>query len=162
MKLIVITTPHFFEGESRILSLLFQEGMERLHLRKPQSNIDELRRLLETIPPEYYPRIVLHDHFELVLEYKPVGIHLNSRNYSVPEGFKGSISRSCHSLEEIHENQKLAYVFLSPIFKAYPRRVMVVGSQWKYYKKRPLMVLSMKSDSPRRDGPNDYPFGKAT
>ena len=118
MKLIVITTPHFFEGESRILSLLFQEGMERLHLRKPQSNIDELRRLLETIPPEYYPRIVLHDHFELVLEYKPVGIHLNSRNYSVPEGFKGSISRSCHSLEEIHENQKLAYVFLSPIFQS--------------------------------------------
>lgn len=118
MKLIVITTPHFFEGESRILSLLFQEGMERLHLRKPQSNIDELRRLLETIPPEYYPRIVLHDHFELVLEYKSVGIHLNSRNYSVPEGFKGSISRSCHSLEEIHENQKLAYVFLSPIFQS--------------------------------------------
>lgn len=118
MKLIVITAPHFFEGESRILSLLFQEGMERLHLRKPQSNIDELRRLLETIPPEYYPRIVLHDHFELVLEYKPVGIHLNSRNYSVPEGFKGSISRSCHSLEEIHENQKLAYVFLSPIFQS--------------------------------------------
>ena len=77
MKLIVITVPHFFEGESRILSFLFQEGMERLHLRKPQSNIDELRRLLETIPPEYYPRIVLHDHFELVLEYKLVGIHLN-------------------------------------------------------------------------------------
>ena len=60
----------------------------------------------------------LSDHFELVLEYKPVGIHLNSRNYSVPEGFKGSISRSCHSLEEIHENQKLAYVFLSPIFQS--------------------------------------------
>ncbi|WP_075557493.1 thiamine phosphate synthase [Parabacteroides timonensis] len=118
MKLIVITTPHFFEGESRILSFLFQEGMERLHLRKPQSNIDELRRLLETIPPEYYPRIVLHDHFELVPEYKLAGIHLNSRNYSIPKGFKGSISRSCHSLEEIHENRKLAYVFLSPIFQS--------------------------------------------
>lgn len=118
MKLIVITVPHFFEGESRILSFLFQEGMERLHLRKPQSNIDELRRLLETIPPEYYPRIVLHDHFELVLEYKLAGIHLNSRNYSVPEGFEGSISRSCHSLEEIHENQELAYVFLCPIFQS--------------------------------------------
>ena len=118
MKLIVITTPYFFEGESRIISRLFREGMERLHLRKPQSNMDELRMLLDAIPSEYHSRIVLHDHFELAIEYQLAGIHLNSRNHTRPEGFKGSISRSCHSLEEIHENQELAYVFLSPIFQS--------------------------------------------
>lgn len=118
MKLIVITTPHFFEGESRILSLLFQGGMEKLHLRKPKSNMDELRILLEAIPSEYYPRIVLHDHFGLVPEYKLAGIHLNNRNHMVPEGFKGSISRSCHSLEEVQKSRELDYVFLSPIFQS--------------------------------------------
>ena len=118
MKLIVITTPYFFEGESRIISRLFREGMERLHLRKPQSNMDELRMLLDAIPSEYHFRIVLHDHFELAIEYQLAGIHLNSRNHTRPEGFKGSISRSCHSLEEVQGNSELDYVFLSPLFQS--------------------------------------------
>lgn len=118
MKLIVITTPYLFEGESRILSLLFQAGMERLHLRKPQSTINELRILLEALPSAYHSRIVLHDHFELMTEYKLAGIHLNSRNHTIPEGFTGSISRSCHSLDEIQENRELDYVFLSPLFQS--------------------------------------------
>lgn len=118
MKLIVITTPYFFEGESRIISRLFREGMERLHLRKPQSNMDELRMLLDAIPSEYHSRIVLHDHFELAIEFQLAGIHLNSRNHTRPEGFKGSISRSCHSLEEVQENSELDYVFLSPLFQS--------------------------------------------
>ena len=118
MKLIVITTPYFFEGESRIISRLFREGMERLHLRKPQSNMDELRMLLDAIPSEYHSRIVLHDHFELAIEYQLAGIHLNSRNHTRPEGFKGNISRSCHSLEEVQGNSELDYVFLSPLFQS--------------------------------------------
>lgn len=118
MKLIVITTPYFFEGESQIISQLFQEGMERLHLRKPQGNMDELRMLLEAIPSEYHSRIVLHDHFELAIEFQLAGIHLNSRNRTKPEGFKGSISRSCHSLEEVQEYSELDYVFLSPLFQS--------------------------------------------
>lgn len=65
MKLFVITTPFFFEGESRIIIHLFREGMQRLHLRKPQSDIDKFRLLLDAIPVEYHSRIVLHEHFEL-------------------------------------------------------------------------------------------------
>ena len=35
MKLIVITTPQFFEGEAAAVTSLFQNGLEILHLRKP-------------------------------------------------------------------------------------------------------------------------------
>ena len=35
MKLIVITTPQFFEGEAEAVTSLFQNGLEMLHLRKP-------------------------------------------------------------------------------------------------------------------------------
>lgn len=118
MKLIVITTPHFFEGESRILSALFQEGMERLHLRKPQSDAASLRTLVDEIPDAYHSRIVLHDHFELTETCQLGGIHLNNRNHKIPESFKGSISRSCHSLQEVQENRGLDYVFLSPVFQS--------------------------------------------
>lgn len=118
MKLIAITTPNFFEGESLILTALFQEGMERVHLRKPQGDKQVLRLLLDTVPEVFHSRIVLHDHFELTSEYNLAGIHLNSRNHIIPEGFKGSISRSCHSLQEVKENRQLDYVFLSPVFES--------------------------------------------
>lgn len=118
MKLIVITTPYFFEGEGEILTALFQAGMEKLHIRKPQSRKEELRSLLDAVPAEYHSRIVIHDYFELAAEYALAGIHLNSRNQNIPEGFQGSISRSCHSLQEVRENRQLDYVFLSPVFES--------------------------------------------
>ena len=118
MKLFVITTPFFFEGESRIITHLFREGMQRLHLRKPQSDIDRFCLLLDAIPAEYHSRIVLHEHFELTAGYRLAGIHLNSRNNILPEGFTGSISRSYHSLQEVQDNKQLDYVFLSPIFQS--------------------------------------------
>ena len=49
-KLIVITSPRFFQGEDTVLSHLFDEGMQRLHLRKPDSEANELRKLLDRIP----------------------------------------------------------------------------------------------------------------
>ncbi len=118
MRLLVITTPHLFPDEAVLLTTLFEEGMERLHLRKPEANETELATLLEQIPATFHPRIVLHDHFALVNCYAIGGIHLNSRNTTVPEGFQGSISRSCHSLQELTAYSSLDYLFLSPLFES--------------------------------------------
>ena len=118
MKLIVITTPHFFPGEGEILTALFEAGMERLHLRKPECEEAALRALLDSLPAVYHPRIVLHEHFELANRYSIGGIHLNRRNPVAPAGFKGSISRSCHSITELKEHSERDYLFLSPIFES--------------------------------------------
>ena len=117
-KLIVITSPHFFKGEDSILLHLFNEGMQRLHLRKPDSDANELRKLLDRIPDTYYPKVVLHDCFGLAVEYGLGGIHLNRRNNQPPDGFTGTISCSCHSIEELEQFGKLDYLFLSPIFQS--------------------------------------------
>ncbi len=42
------------------------------------------------------------------------GVHLNSRNPQAPAGFAGTVSRSCHSLEE--SRGAADYVFISPVF----------------------------------------------
>ena len=118
MKLIVITTPYFFSGEGEILTALFEAGMERLHLRKPDCEEAALRALLDSLPAVYHPRIVLHEHFELANRYSIGGIHLNRRNPVAPDGFKGSISRSCHSITELKEHSERDYLFLSPIFES--------------------------------------------
>ena len=100
--IIVITLPYFTEREAeRIVQRLAH--VDLIHLRKPESTSDELERLIRDIPAEYHSRLVLHDHHHLAVKYGLYGIHLNSRNPIPPQGWKGSISRSCHSLEEIKE-----------------------------------------------------------
>lgn len=116
MKWIVITLPQFIDNEATYIEQLFEAGIDLLHLRKPESNIEDCERLIQQIDKKWYSKIVVHDHFELCEKYQLHGIHLNRRNHEIPEGFKGNISRSCHSLEELKAIDSYDYVFLSPIF----------------------------------------------
>lgn len=125
MKWIVITMPDFIENEANYINQLFEAGLDLLHLRKPESCIDDCERLLQEINTKWYPRIVVHDHFSLCQKYHLHGIHLNSRNHQVPDGFQGSLSRSCHTFREVTAAQKEAvfsYVFLSPIFDSISKK----------------------------------------
>ena len=50
MKLIVATSPTFFVEEDKILTALFEEGLDLLHIRKPNTQSVYLERLLRLIP----------------------------------------------------------------------------------------------------------------
>ena len=117
MKWIIITSPEFLSGEATFISKLFSQGLDLLHLRKPEASLEAYKRLLLQIPKHWYSRIVLHEHFALAEKFGLHGIHLNRRCSQVPDSFRGSISCSCHTLEEV-KKQKASkdYVFLSPIF----------------------------------------------
>ena len=129
-QLIVITTPTLFPDEGELITSLFNAGMERLHLRKPEAEADSLTQLLKQIPEEYYSQIVLHDHFEFATKFSLGGIHLNKRNSEIPVNFKGSVSRSCHSIKELKEWQNLDYLFLSPIFQSISKEGYGNGFPW--------------------------------
>ena len=131
---IVITKPEFFEGEAeQIVQLLDSGRADIVHIRKPLvsladsarglelaelAGLERLERLIQALPARVYGRLVLHDCFELALKYQLHGVHLNSRHPQPPQGFKGAISISCHSLKELAECRKkpYAYMSLSPIF----------------------------------------------
>lgn len=116
-NIILITQPHFVEGEARILNELFANGLELLHLRKPQAKEGELRGLIAQIDGQYRQRIVVHSHFHLVGELGLRGAHLGSNRRLDVEPFKGQLSFSCHSLAEVQRHKcDYEYVFLSPIF----------------------------------------------
>ena len=100
MKLILMTTPNFFVEEHQILTALFDEGLDILHLRKPGSEPIFSERLLQLLPDTYRKNIVTHDHFYLKSEYGLKGIHLSKRNPDLPKNYKGHLSISCHSAEE--------------------------------------------------------------
>ncbi len=92
--------------------------MDLIHIRKPRATRGQVEELLLKIPSKLRNRMILHDHFELAMEYGLRGIHLNSRNPYVPKGWKGAVSRSCHSIKELAECKKELYDYmsLSPIF----------------------------------------------
>lgn len=116
--IIVITLPDFIAEEGKRIARLLQQ-VELVHIRKPNASAQETERLINDIPQEYHSRLVLHDHHHLAAKYHLHGVHLNSRNPLPPEGWTGSVSRSCHSLEEVKEwKEKCNYVSLSPIYNS--------------------------------------------
>ena len=114
---IIITTDILFEGEASILNRLFDEGMPLLHLRKPSSTKQEISGLLSLIDDQYFDRIVLHDHYDLLRMFSLRGIHLNKRNQYDPDIRQSSVSCSCHSFQSVASLMaNHDYLFLSPIF----------------------------------------------
>ncbi len=121
--LIIITAPEFFHDEPELINLLFDNGLQRLHLRKPDSSVEQYERLLNTINPYFLSKIVLHDHLNIAAKYGVYGVHLNRRYSVAPDDFFGSVSKSLHSEEElIAERNNYDYVTLSPIFDSVSKR----------------------------------------
>ena len=117
MLWLVITSPSFIPDEASFLHRLFVHGVDIVHLRKPGATAEECARLLDDLTSDDRRRIVIHDFFELAEPYGLKGIHLNARRSTVPDGYEGHVSRSCHSLEEVKRYKDVCdYVFLSPIF----------------------------------------------
>jgi thiamine-phosphate pyrophosphorylase len=112
-----MTKATFFVEEDKILSSLFEEGLENLHLYKPGSEPMYSERLLTLLSEDYYKRITVHDHFYLKEEYRLRGIHINDMTTEIPAGYKGKFSRTCRQLDRLKEAKKHAeYVFLQNIF----------------------------------------------
>ena len=117
MKLILLTCPEFFVEEDKILTTLFEEGLDILHLRKPNSEPIYCERLLSLMPEQYRKRIVVHDHFYLRDEFGLMGIHLNKRNPQAPASYRGPVTRTCYDLPSVVEQKPLCeYVLLRNIF----------------------------------------------
>lgn len=121
MKLIVISKEKVFDGEHLWINALMGKYDFTFHLRKPGLTERETEEIILQINSNFHNRIVLHDHFPLAAKYQLKGVHLNSRNPEIH--LKGeywkhcSISRSCHSLEEVAANKDCCnYVTLSPVF----------------------------------------------
>ncbi len=169
MKLILMTRPEFFVEEHQILAALFDEGLDTLHLRKPHTEPIYSERLLSLLSDAHRKNIVVHDHFYLKSEYGLKGIHLNSRNPELPANYKGHISCSCHTGEELQNRLYYCeYLFLSPIFgevsgtefsNSCPPQLLAEWSQKKMINKKVMALGGVGLDNiPML---KDYGFGGA-
>ena len=117
MKLVIMTKSTFFVEEDKILTALFDEGMDNLHLYKPGASPLYSERLLSLIPDDHYKRITVHDHYYLKNEYQLGGIHIDDPLVEVPDGYKGNVSRTCNDFSQLKlMKKKSKYIFLKNIF----------------------------------------------
>ena len=117
MKLIAITQPSVIEDETRHIHELLEKGFDIVHLRKPNSDIEQCRSLLRKLSDEDIRKIIIHDHHKLINEFDLKGLHFNKNVSLPPDDYKGFKTRSCHSFEEVIKYKNdYDYVFLSPIF----------------------------------------------
>lgn len=156
MKTIIITSPVPLKDEAVICNALFAHGLELLHLRKPGASKEVYEQFICWIEPRYRNRVVIHEHYDLAVQYRLHGIHLRSgmikANLSQP--VYGSLSISCHSLEEIRRIPfKADYCFLSPIFDS----ISKPGYRSSFttlpdLRKIPVPVIAMGGITPENTG----------
>lgn len=117
MKLFLLTRREFFVEEDKILSALFDEGLDMLHIRKPGAEPVFAERLLTLLPEEKRRQIIVHEHFYLKDEFDLRGVHLSPDSETLPPNYRGSKSTTCHSIEELHaKRSEYDYLFLAPVF----------------------------------------------
>jgi len=78
MKIAVYTNPYDFKFETEIINRLFREGLDELHVRKPDYTKEQYKEFIEKIDKEYHPKLVLHSYFGLIHTYNVLGIFLDS------------------------------------------------------------------------------------
>lgn len=113
----IAITPELIEPDEHLLiRQALGSGFHYVHLRHPGASLRDMRNLIEAIPARLHPRLKLHGHFDLLHSFNIGGVHLNSRCPSAPPGYRGNISCSCHSIEELKGLSGMEYATLSPIF----------------------------------------------
>ncbi|MBX7243746.1 MAG: thiamine phosphate synthase [Bacteroidia bacterium] len=125
MKLIVISPPDFIPEEvAAVNALLEKDSGFVFHLRKPEAERMEFEGYLKEINPDFYSRIMIHQHHSLLHSYPLKGLHYGGGEGSeqFPAGDK-VYSKAVHSLAEIRAfGQKYDYYLLSPVFESISKK----------------------------------------
>ena len=105
MKLAVVTRPTFFIEEDKIITRLFEEGLDFLFLYKDYPHPQFVERLLSLIPKKYHKRI-FSSSGRLMQEYKLAGT-LFPLGSNPPMGHeKGKIVGYANNLQHLKELRK--------------------------------------------------------
>ncbi|MFW0717760.1 thiamine phosphate synthase [Pedobacter sp. N23S346] len=126
MELIVISDPESFANEASTINRLFEAGMTRFHLRKPNWSGNQCINLLRDIDQVFHSNIALHQYHFLINEINTKRLHytekhrLSTNKEEIDhQKQKGCIcSTAVHQLKEISLLTDFDYVFFSPVFNS--------------------------------------------
>jgi thiamine-phosphate pyrophosphorylase len=138
--MIVITNPIPVLNEIDTIHSLFENGLDLLHIRKPDFSEEEIKFFLSKINLNYRQRLVLHSHHQLALEFEINRIHFTekTRTETSEENLKDwkdkdfSISASIHQMIDFNELSNIFdYAFFGPVFESISKQNYISNLDFK-------------------------------
>lgn len=116
--MIIITNPTAVTNEINIIHSLFENGLESLHIRKPDYSETEMVSFLTAIGSDFSNRLVLHSHYHLGSAFGINRFHFQKKNRNCEHRIMNPVlqSTSTHSIEEFNALKNFDYAFLSPVY----------------------------------------------
>jgi thiamine-phosphate pyrophosphorylase len=125
--MIIISSPTPQVGEIETIHSLFENGLEMLHVRKPEFTKLEMKVFVSAIRPEYRNLLSLHNHHQLAEGVGINRIHFTEKKrnetseYCLKDwkerGFK--LSTSIHSMSDFEKlSNVFDYAFFGPVFES--------------------------------------------
>lgn len=126
MELIVISNPAAVADESIIINNLFQAGLKYFHIRKPESDFQTVKELVNGIAPCFYEQIALHQFHEMAsdfgikrLHYTESALKQSGRQQLQLQLDDGLIlSTSIHDIKLLSTLEHFEYAFYGPVFNS--------------------------------------------
>lgn len=116
--MIVISSPIAIANEIEVIQNLFQEGMNRFHIRKPNLSIYEVEKFVKAIGLEYLDKMVFHN-FSLENCRCPNHHISDWQNVDCNLFQEKRRSTSTHAIVEFNQlSKEWEYAFLSPVFES--------------------------------------------
>ncbi|MFV8391631.1 thiamine phosphate synthase [Flavobacterium sp. LB2P6] len=125
--MIVITNPIPIPNEIETIHSLFENGLELLHIRKPEFTELEMKNFITGIGREFSNQISLHSHHQLALGSGIHRIHFTEkmRAETSKESLKNwkkngfTLSTSIHQIIDFEElSNVFDYAFFGPVFES--------------------------------------------
>lgn len=124
LKLIVISSPTPVSNEAENINRLFEAGLGVFHLRKPNSDLDSMHKLISQIESKYHDQIALHQHHDIADQFGIKRLHFTETKRSktpISELIKikesgMKISTSLHDISFLNQLSHFDYTFFSPVF----------------------------------------------
>lgn len=125
--MIVITNPILITTEIHTIHSLFENGLELLHVRKPDFSETEMNAFLSEIKSDFRQQLVLHSHHQLASAAGIDRIHFSEkRRIEMAEeslknwkesGYK--LSTSIHNMMDFEQlSNVFDYAFFGPVFES--------------------------------------------
>ena len=138
--MIVITNPIPVANEINIIHSLFENGLELLHIRKPDYSEAEMKSFLLEIKSDWREQLVLHSHHQLASEFGINRIHFTEkvRTEISEESLKKwkksgfTLSTSVHQMIDFEAlSNVFDYAFFGPVFESISKQDYISNLDFK-------------------------------
>jgi len=138
--MILLSNPYNFQNEIELVSIFFELGLCRFHLRKPFFSQMDSYFYLKSIPEKYHSKIVIHQHYDQLKNFNLKGVHLSESqriNLHINELNYKWLSTSAHTIKDFNQlSEDFKSAFIGPIFPSISKKDYSTSTNWNNHLKQ--------------------------